>query len=647
MPAKKVTQTSGKQAGSKPSKLEKTSNKKEEAVNGSPLMVAQASSSQTRTRSNRSSSIERTNRFKNIDDGLIPFNYSNSSYNKGSTNLDVKDAVVLCQKAYYNFAVFRNTIDLMTEISTDDIYLTGGSKKSREFFDAFFNKINLQSLQEKFFREYYRSGNVFIYRFDKSITKQEARKITQTFAKEKTSLPVRYIILNPADIQMGGNISFADNRYYKVLNTYEIERLKNPSTEEDYEMISTLPEETRKALQKKTLGVTLTIPLNHDKMSAVFYKRQDYEPFGVPMGYPVLEDINWKTEMKKMDMALTRTMQQMILLVTMGTEPEKGGINQKNLESMQKLFENESIGRVLIADYTTKAEFIIPKVADLLDPKKYEVVNEDIQMGLNNILVGSEKFANQTAKTEVFVARLRQARKAFINIFLLPEIKRVAKALGMKNYPIPHFEEILLQDDYNANRIYSRMVELGLLTPEEGFTAFKTGRLPTEEESLESQKEYKRLRDKGFYEPLAPSKEEAQSSPNGGGGAGRPAGTSSPQKTKKVTPIGRNNASELISLEQVKNNFILAQKLENKIHNDLRKKYNIDELNEAQLLVAQQIMDLIIVNEDPKSWNRKVKVYLDKPIDKNPERVQEVQSLAYEHQVDDYLAGILYASKKK
>ena len=80
------------------------------------------------------------------------------------------------------------------------------------------------------------------------------------------------------------------------------------------------------------------------------------------MGYPVLEDINFKYEMKKMDMAIARTMQHAILLVTMGEEPEKGGINQENLKKMQALFQNESIGRVLIADYTTKAEFVIPQI---------------------------------------------------------------------------------------------------------------------------------------------------------------------------------------------------------------------------------------------------------------------------------------------
>ena len=56
---------------------------------------------------------------------------------------------------------------------------------------------------------------------------------------------------------------------------------------------------------------------------AVFYKKQDYEPFAVPMGYPVLEDINWKQEMKQMDMAVARTTNQAILLITMGTKASK------------------------------------------------------------------------------------------------------------------------------------------------------------------------------------------------------------------------------------------------------------------------------------------------------------------------------------
>ena len=536
----------------------------------------------------------------------------------------------------------------MTELSVSDIYLTGGSKKSREFFKAFFNKINLKSLLDRFFREYYRSGNVFMYKFEKDISREDAKRLTQTYANTlaKLSLPVRYSILNPADIQVSGNISFAASSFYKILNSYEMMRLKNPQTEEDYEILNSLPQETRDQLQNQKVGqnTILSMPLDPTKISAIFYKKQDYEPFGVPMGYPVLEDINWKAEMKKMDMALTRTMQQMILLVTMGTEPDKGGVNQKNLAAMQNLFENESIGRVLIADYTTKAEFVIPKIADLLDPKKYEVVDRDIQMGLNNVLVGSEKFANQSAKIDVFIARLTQARETFINDFLIPEIKSIAKRLGLRNYPTPVFEDIKLKDPYNNNRIYSRLIELGILTPEEGLEALQSGRLPSKEESLESQKEYVDYKEEGLFAPIAPQQDSEEGTSQTG--SGRPDGTTSPQNTKTVKPIGEGVGKQIFSLEKVKDNMILAQKLINKVETELKKKHKLKELSENQLKIVSQIADVIVVNEEPKSWGRKVKNYLENPIDKNPDRVKKIQQIAADHQVDDYLAGILYASRK-
>ena len=84
-----------------------------------------------------------------------------------------------------------------------------------------------------------------------------------------------------------------------------------------------------------------------------------------------LEDLNYKKELRKMDMAISRTMQQAILLVTTGAKPGEGGVNPKNLIALQGLFANESVGRVLVADFTTDAKFVIPQIADILDPKKF------------------------------------------------------------------------------------------------------------------------------------------------------------------------------------------------------------------------------------------------------------------------------------
>ena len=182
-------------------KIQKTSKNIKDDI-GQPLMVASASNnyesiassqdSSTGTRRNAASTITRTDRYKNIDDGLIPFKYSLGI--KNSSNMNVRDAVILCQKAYYNFSIFRNTIDLITEFSTSNIFFRNGSRKSRDFFSALFRKINVHELQDKFFREYYRSGNVFLYRFDNKIKEEDAQKITQTFgaiSNASIDLPVK------------------------------------------------------------------------------------------------------------------------------------------------------------------------------------------------------------------------------------------------------------------------------------------------------------------------------------------------------------------------------------------------------------------------------------------------------------------------
>ena len=643
-------------------------------IDSTPFMVSEASEPTSSARRNIAGNIPRTDRFKNIDDGLVPFKI-NTGYGNGQATVDIKDAIILCQKAYYNFSQFRNVIDMMTEFSVSNIYLRGGSAKAREFFDALFKKLNILSFQDKYFREYYRSGNVFTYRFDATVTQDDLSKITQTFgavvplnpnnqkaqpiddAKKPKKLddgglklPVRYIILNPADVRLLGTANFGIAIYQKILTEYELMRLRYPQTPEDEELYQSLPDDTKKLIENKKMTF-VPLFLQPGKMYITFYKKQDYEPFAVPMGFPVLEDINYKYELKKMDMAISRTMQQMILLVTAGTDPDKGGINQKNLEALRKLFENQSVGRVLVADYTTKAQFVIPQIADILDPKKYEVVDRDINNGLNNILLGGEKFANQVQKTEVFLARLMQARQTFLSDFLFPEIKRISQELGFKNYPVPHFEDFNLKDSDSRARTFTRLMELGILTPEEGIRAIEANILPSKEENEVSQVAFKELRDKGLYLPLvgasAPQNgaEGAKGISGGGAGAGRPTGSKAPQTTKTVSPIGTKASEETFSLTKMKANMILAQDLDRAVEAHLKKKFKIKKLSKEQSEVSECISSAIMVNESPEKWTESISTYCEKPENSNPERAKQVDELAAQHGVDTYLASLLYVSK--
>lgn len=650
-PRKQVqVQTQGSTAGqATASKLAAKFDQQKATSDATPSMVSIASTDEpiSGTRRNVAGSIPRTNRYINIEEGMVPFRYSSAIYGPNRSSIDVRDAVVLCQKCYYNFAIFRNIIDLMTEFSISDITLQGGNQQSKDFFNAWLKRINIWDLQDKFYREYYRSGNVFVYRFDGDATPADVRRMNQAFAAtdevpvEALRIPVRYILLNPADIQMMSTLNFAYGMYFKILTDYEIANLRQPKTDEDIAVLNDLPKDVQK--QIKTGARVVSIPLDSKKVSMVFYKKQDYEPFAVPMGFPVLEDINYKAELRKIDMAIARTMQQIVLVVTTGAKPDEGGVNPRHIEALRKLFTNQSVGRVLIADYTTKAEFVIPAIADLLDPKKYETVNEDINVGLNNVFAGGDKFANQQQKVELFVSRLEQGRKAFLNNFLLPEMRRIAKSMKFKAQPLPYLEDIELKDSSTMNKIYGRLMELGILTPEQGFKALKTGVLPDADTAHEEQKDYMKKRDDGLYTPLVGGAKEGEE--------GRPEGATSKPAPKKIGPIGSKASDESdkpkinYSLKQVTANLLVAEELETKVVATLKDMHKIKRMSKLQKEVAAGLVEQIMANEESSKWLETAESYCKNMTDTNPERVLEVNKIAVAHQLDNYLASVLLASK--
>ena len=56
------------------------------------------------------------------------------------------------------------------------------------------------------------------------------------------------MILNPADIKLTGTLSFSTGRYSKTVTDYELEKLKNPESEEEHDIVKNLPENIRKQL---------------------------------------------------------------------------------------------------------------------------------------------------------------------------------------------------------------------------------------------------------------------------------------------------------------------------------------------------------------------------------------------------------------
>lgn len=455
--------------------------------------------SRTQTRMNSSAVMPRLWKYQNIREGGLPYRYSR-------LGTDIREAIVLCQQAYANIPIFRNVIDIMSEFANTDLYIEGGTEKSRTFIDKWFQKVKIWDLKDQFFREYYRSGNVFLYRVDTKFTEADFAKLSTIYGSQYLKageIPIRYIMLNPFDIATVRSTNFQGEVYRKILSEFELERLQDPKTEYDKEVLDGLSPKTRKLIKEGAYGYDgISIELDPKKLTYSFYKKQDYEPFAVPFGFPVLDDLNWKLELKKVDQAVTRTIENVILLITMGNTPDKGGINPHNLQAMQSLFQNESIGRVLVSDYTTKAEFIIPDLNKVLGPDKYEIVDKDIKEALQNVVVGHERYSNTQVKAQIFLERLKEAREAFLNDFLQPQIKLICQNLGFRKYPNIRFQEIDLKDEVQLQRVTTRLMELGILTPEQGIRTIKTGHYPEGDELTRKQEAYIDERQKGYYTPL-------------------------------------------------------------------------------------------------------------------------------------------------
>ena len=650
------------------------------------------------TRKNRSADNPIINRFSNIDEGLMP-HVANTSGAGNKSGIIVRDAIILTQKCYFNVAIFRQIIDLIVDLSIGQIFLKGGTKKARDFFSAYLKHIEENSFQEQWFLELWRSSNVLTFAYNKSLKSEDIKRITsvyglqtseasQTEAAKRVTIPVRFTVLNPADIQVGNYSMFMSPVYYKILNGYELARLREPKNEIDKQVLESLPENVKKQIKDK-VSQSITIPLPTENVLSCFYKKMDYEGLAVPVFFPVLDDINWKLQLKKMDIATTRMMNQAILLVTTGAEPDKGGINQNNITNLQTIFANESVGRVLIADYTTKASFIIPDISAVLSKDKYEVVNNDIYIGLNYILLQGEKFANKQTALQLFIEKIKYGRKLYINQFLSKVIEKVSEELGFKSYPEAYFEDVAIHDTTERNRILARLSEIGHLTPKETFEALQNGRLPLPDESVENQEELKGYRDRGLYKPVtggpkdqmdmlkekskidiqmldkqnehddkqkskdrkfakdnpqAPAPQIVVKAPTAlSKPGGRPSGSTRQQSTKRVKP----SKASLISGTKVIENTLLFDKLNKEVISALQTKYNLKSLDESQLSLAGELSNMIARNEDPKDWISSINDYSNNLQDKHLDRIEEIEELAEYHQIEPNLASILYASIKE
>ena len=566
-----------------------------------------------------------TSQYFHILNSANPFSYDRCG-------IGSHESIELCQKAFYSFPSFRNPILMQSYLSNTPLHFMGKDKKVIKFFDEWAQKVNIWDIANQFFLEWFRSGNVLVYRFDGEIKLSEVKKLAVAGEKEAIAkarkIPLKYIIINPVDVRGIGSSVFSGQEYGKVLNPYEVEMLKNGTTQHDKDIFSGLDEQSKKAI---STGQQPVIKLEMDRLRLAFNAKQSYEPMAVPPYFGVLKSINFKQILRSSEEKVAASADYCILLITAGDEKREGKKNRQLLEGMANLFSAQSVGRVLFADYSAQAQFVIPKLNEIFGNEKYVNVDKEILNGMNDIMGSDENFATGQTKTKIYLELLSQARESFIQYFLYPEMKLIAEEMGFKETPMPRFEEVTLESLNESKKLYNRLYELGALTPKELFNAYETNHLPIEEESLENQKVFKAQKKDKIYEPLIGNKAEA----------GRPTGTTAPKSNNTISPQGK------ASLAKIKENMPKMQELANMVSSVYKEKNSITRLSQNHKKLVDSMWERIMAAENIDNWGKEVvSKYVENPLSLacGGAQFDQICELMEEHELDLVAATILFHS---
>ena len=594
------------------------------------------------SRVNPGASYDRRGKIGNLD--YIAAQDSPFFSSGGGCSIDVSEMIKLCKQSFYHIQVFRNAIISCASLCNTGLVLKGKNQKMVKFYQEWLHKIGIWNLSAMYFLEYFRSGNVFLYTSKGKVKLDEVKRLgklmKETVAKAR-ELPLRYTILNPESIRACGALNFTDCLYEKLLSDFEVSRLRDPQTPGDIEFAESFTEEERKQIIS---GINPAMKLKAENLVANFCNKMDYEPMAVPPFVGALKSINLKLSMRNADLILQETIDQVVLLFTCGTEAGiLNGTNQKLVAGLTGLLSKRGASRIIVSDFSTKGEFLVPDLNKVMGSAKYESLDVEIANSLMDLfsLGSTGNFSSSYVTTQIYLELLKTARESFLNMFLIPEMEKIADTLGFDtaDLPVPSFEEISLESQTEKLKLYTRLYELGYLTPESLADAFENKGMPVYENILEQQKEFKKNKDAELFIPVLNAGQKD---------AGRPDGTTG--KKSKVTnpgPQGSNASEDLSSLSNIRKSMSFMEQVFAQVETEYKKANNMQRLNKKHKEFIENISVNIISSETPSKWSESVAEYIKNPFPKLTEQKQKILELSSEFELPVISAALLYFGKEE
>jgi hypothetical protein len=431
---------------------------------------------------------------------MAGFNKFDTDFHRPEDRIPTKhhDIIQLCQSVYKKNGFIRNIIDLMADFCSEGLDIRHPIKREERFYKRWSEQVDLQGRAHDFMKLLLRDANVIVRRKEATITKPITKEMTKAFYDfsidnvderkvnekpekinkkkekiEKNIIPWGYTFISPVIVEkIGGPVGrfFGSSNIGMRITNELANSIKNPATDAEKEFISKLPKEVISAANKGSR----IIALDPSKMYIDYYKKDDWEDWGTPFLYGIIEDLLLKDKMKQADRSALDGVINTIRLWKLGDSENKILPTPAAVNKLLNILQHNVGGgsKDIVWDDMIDLQVEYPPTDKILGSDKYKSVNSDIIKGLGipDSLVGGTDLGTRNAQTgfiqlKTLVERLEYVRDKCAK-WIQNELDIVAKAMGFKTSPFISFENMSLRDESAEKQLMIQLLDRGLISVE-------------------------------------------------------------------------------------------------------------------------------------------------------------------------------------
>lgn len=460
-------------------------------------------------------------------------------------------------KYYYVDPMVGSATNILANLAKKGFENDIDDENIKNFYDVWAFDANFDDVLEWIFLDFFKVGHVTTYKvlakYEPRVsylspipgqnmkTSKTAKGQTENAAKKniwsKGHLPVAYTVLNPALVNIQGNLLF-DNVSVAITLPPELrEVLTKPTAEltiEEKELIKALPSDLKAAAEKGG-----EFQLDSRLVGQITYRKQPYERYAKPRTTRIFDTIEYKNALRQADLSTLDGITNYILKITIGND-EYPVVSQAELETVAQLFNTPSKSFDVVWNHTLEVEKIVsPEIDKILGKGKYEQVNDDLTTGLamTRAIIdggGNINSAEIDMLTKGLMEEVNYARSQ-VTKWIYREYQQIAEAMGFERFPRVRWDDGVLMDTILHMNTLAQLVDRRMLSYRTSLEALGYD-YPNE---LKNMEEEMPLVEDGTFGILGSPWQQAKMSgpvPTGTPSSGPPKGTQKKPQGTKTTP---------------------------------------------------------------------------------------------------------------